>query len=167
MRISGAKLSADELFTKLKKFTKLDLRPSQALDDVNQVGDIVEFDMLPWLIELGQGDFSVQVQRVDSAKRELVVRTLGGHPLAEWRLWRIKRIGGDLLVETFSVEHPVAGWDWAKVAIGGQDGMYETWTNMLRGIVAESGGKLVAGADTRIEGEDRSDDVAKYLAQVE
>ena len=66
------------------------------------------------------------------APRFFVVRTLGGHPLAGWRRWQVKQLpGNDLLVETFSVEHPATYADSTEMFFGGSSDMGKTWTNML------------------------------------
>ena len=93
-------------------------------------------------------------QLVLRAKRfAFAVQTLAGHPLAGWRQWEVRQEpNGDLIVETFSVEHPFSYADQAKMAIGGTAGMLETWQSMLLDITALSGGNIVPGADTVLGG---------------
>lgn len=56
---------------------------------------------------LGQGPFSVQIERFDTSADALSAVTLQGHPLEGWRYWRVYSIGtNDLVVETGAADLP-------------------------------------------------------------
>jgi RHS repeat-associated protein len=170
VRIGGSRRSADEVFRRMQQFSRLNLYPVTAKGDVTGRDGVVTFDMFGTLNihEFGQADFDVKVTKFDSANRTFVARTLAGHPLAGWRLWRVREAGAnDLIVETFAVAHPVTGWDSVKMANGGLEGLQLTWTNMLGDLVGFSGGDVVDGADTVLGGENRSNRLEEYLRQVE
>jgi RHS repeat-associated protein len=148
VRIRGSRWTVDEMFDRMANFAERDMRPVRATGNVAGHGTEVAFDMVQgfspsgWQRELGQGDFNVRVTRYDRANRYFVVRTLSGHPLAGWRRWQISKLpDGDLLVETFSIEHPATNMDRLKMnRLGGNAGMRETWTNFLADLVRTSGG---------------------------
>jgi hypothetical protein len=106
------------------------------------------------------------VPQYDDADRFIVARTLAGHPLAGWRYWGVSELGnGDILVETYSVEHPYTWYDrYIKMGLApGLRDMYSTWTNMLNDVVARSGGAVVAGPDTQLGGVEQPDRVAERI----
>lgn len=171
VRIQGSLKSADQLFAKMSRFTELDTYPSKALQNATAIGDTVTWDMSPIFLDFGQADFSVKVTKLDAMNRFFVVRTLSRHPLAGYRIWRVNELpGGDVQIETFSVEHPITVIDRLKIhgmAGQGLKGMYKTWTNMLNDLASFSGGTVVHGDGTVLNGEDRTSQVAFYLPQVE
>ena len=59
---------------------------------------------------------------------------------------------GDILIETFSVEHPATWLDAQKMEHGGERDMGKTWTNMLWDLAQRSGGSIVYGTDTSLSG---------------
>ena len=169
VRIHNSQRTADELFQKMSRFTELNTYPVRAYQNASSVGGVVTWDMLPaFPNEFGQGDFDVKVTKLDQVGRTFVVRTLAGPPLAGWRLWRVNQLpGGDILLETFSVEHAATNWDEAKLySFGGLDGMYQTWTSMLNDLLRFSGGQLANGPGTVLNGEKRPNKVAEYLQLV-
>lgn len=118
--------------------------------------------MEDFFTEFGQGDFDVKVTKYDPRAHYFVVRTLTGHPLAGWRYWGVKQeSNGDLLIETFAVEHPVTWIDRRKLDAGGRDAMYGTWTHMLEDLVRRSGGSEVIAPDSFPAGKE-IDDIAPY-----
>jgi hypothetical protein len=168
VRIRNSQKTADELFSQMSRFSELNTYPVRAYQNASQVGDVVTWDMIPLLPnEFGQGDFDVKVTKLDAVNRSFTVRTLAGHPLAGWRLWRARSIGSDILLETFSVEHAATAWDTVKLSMGGLEGMYSTWTNMLNDLATFSKGEIVFGPETVLHGEDRSHLVQQYLPLVE
>lgn len=50
--------------------------------------------------------------------------------------------------------------------LNGLEDMLETWTTLLEDLVRYSGGNVVEGQDT-VYGENRTNEVANYLQQVE
>lgn len=175
VRIAGSKLPADKMLQEMQKFSSLNLYPVRADRDPTNVGDVVTFDMQNAMTdvggqfrEFGQADFPVKVTKLNPQGRNFVVRTMSGHPLAGWRYWGVRQLsGGDLLLETFSVEHPYSPIDWGKVMAGGLDGMYQTWENMLSDLVARSGGSVVAGPDTELKGRSEPHEVLTRLQLVQ
>jgi RHS repeat-associated protein len=158
VKIRNSRLSANVLFGSMSRFSERNLYPTQASADVHGVGDIVSFDMVQshpwgWVREAGQGDFQVRVTKFDAANRYFVVQTLGGHPLAGWRRWQVTpQSNGDILIETYSVEHPATAIDTAKMLGGGNRDMASTWQNMLWGLVVLSNGQMVSDKDTVLAG---------------
>jgi hypothetical protein len=152
------------MFVKMAGFRSLNMYPVNASSDVTGLGGTVSFDMTQtaghpgkWamgtLRESGQGDFPVRITKYDANKRYFVARTLGGHPLAGWRRWQVRTAeNGDLIVETFSVEHSYALPDRSKMAMAGKDAMGLTWKHMLLDLKMISGGEIVYGSDTMVEG---------------
>ena len=144
-----SKKTADEMFEAIGSFSQRNLGPVKAVGNARALGDIIGFDMKSWIHDIGQGYFEVKVTQFDTQRRSVVVRTLAGHPLAGWRYWGVKKLpDGDLLIETFSVEHPVTWIDTSKLFIGGLKGMYDTWTTELFDLLAFSGGIEVKAQDS-------------------
>jgi hypothetical protein len=78
---------------------------------------------------------------------------MGGHPLAAYRRWDVKQLpNGDLLVETFSVEHPVTKLDSLKMSGPGMKDMSKTWSNLLWDLATLSKGDVVYDGDTVLGG---------------
>jgi len=85
--------------------------------NVTASGQVLTFTMQgilgsPRLVKLGlgQGPFSVQVERFDTTDDAMSVVTLQGHPLAGWRYWRVYLIStNDLVLETGAVDSPGPG----------------------------------------------------------
>ncbi len=160
VRIAGSRLSADAMLGEMQKFSSLNMYPVRADRNAGNVGDVITFDMQSGLTDLaglrneaGQADFPVKVTKFNSSGRYFVVRTMSGHPLAGWRYWGVRQLaGGDLVLETFSVEHPYSPIDWGKMKRGGLRGMYLTWENMLTDLAVKSGGSVVVGPDTDLKG---------------
>ena len=157
----------------MSRFSELNMYPVSASGNISGVDSEVSFDMQNQLLNLaghfretGQGDFDVRVIKYNRAERMFTVRTLAGHPLAGYRLWRVKEVGGDVIVETFSVEHAATFMDSFKRYAGGLSGMYATWTNMLNDLVAFSQGDVLPGADTVLEGEERPQDLEQNYSHV-
>lgn len=167
VRISGASITAEQLFDKMRRFTKRDLGPVSAHGDLSSVGQAVAFTMNSWFHFAGQATFEVEVIRLDHAQREVVVQTVAGHPLAGYRYWGVDRVnGGDLIIRTFSVEHPATPLDWFKVhTMGGIDGMYQTWESLLNDLASLSGGQIVWGPDTELKGREEFD-IDRYYQKV-
>ena len=119
------------------------------------------------LAEIGQGDFAVRINRFSPTDRVIVARTLSGHPLAGWRYWGVKELpGGDVLIETFSVEHPATFIDETKLLyLGGLTAMYQTWTAMLNDIAGFSGGQIVKGPETELDGRQEMN-IGPFLGRV-
>lgn len=167
VRIAGSKLSADAMLNEMQKFSSLNLYPVRADRNAGNVGDVVTFDMQSGLTDLtglrnefGQADFPVKVTKLSPSGRYFVVRTLSGHPLAGWRYWGVRQLsGGDLVLETYSVEHPYSLVDWGKLKVGGLQGMYLTWENMLTDLAVKSGGSVVVGPDTDLKGREEPQNV--------
>lgn len=68
-------------------------------------------------------------------------------------MWNIDPLpNGNLLVETFSVEHAATPIDDLKLAAGGLTAMYGTWTAMLTDLTRISGGQVVVGPNTDLNG---------------
>ena len=112
-----------------------------------------EGSLLGGFREFGQGDFSVRVTQLDRSKHSIVARTLGGHPLAGWRKWQISQLSnGELLLETFSVEHPFSNGDTLKMAIGGNSDMSQTWRSYLTSLANKSKGTMIIDSSTALEG---------------
>lgn len=173
VRISNAATTADAMFKQMALFSQRDLGVVRALDDADGLGDTITFDMKNWVDwkgpfrEAGQANFKVHVTMFDEASRRLAVRTLSGHPLAGWRYWEISHMpGGDLLIETFSVEHPFAKWDEVKNYAGGLDAMYQTWESLLNELARQSGGQIVNDPNTSIKGTQKKH-VLPYLNRIE
>jgi hypothetical protein len=158
VKIQGSKLTADEMFDRVSRLSERNLFPVQAYGNVRRAGDEVSFDMRQdslWgnVREFGQGDFPVRINRYDASQRYFVARTMGGHPLAAYRRWDVKQLpNGDLLVETFSVEHPVTWLDSTKMRGGGMKDMGKTWTNLLLDLATLSKGDVVRDGDTVLDG---------------
>lgn len=145
VRIANSTRSADELLNRVTKLSVLGGITSRHMGE--NLGAVIGFDLHGWFPELGQGDFYVKVVALDPTTRFFAVRTLQGHPLAGWRAWEVKEAGnGDLIVRTFSVEHPVTAVDSMKLWLGGMKQMYYTWDVQLDDLVRFSGGRVVAGA---------------------
>lgn len=54
-----------------------------------------------------QPPFQVMTERVDPSANTISVVTLGGHPLAGWRYWRVYSIGtNDVVIETGAYDSP-------------------------------------------------------------
>jgi RHS repeat-associated protein len=167
VQIHGASLNIDQMFAEMQNFRTLNMYPVSADRDPHAVGDIVNFDMISPLWdpigfarEIGQGDFPVKVTKVNQLDHYFVVRTMAGHPLAGWRYWGVKELtGGDLFIETFSVEHPYSRVDAWKLELGGMRDMYLTWTNMLLDLVNKSGGVVFYGGNTFLWGQERPTEV--------
>lgn len=103
--------------------------------------------------EGGQGDFSVRITKYDPLERVFVARTLSGHPLAGWRRWQVRQLpNGDVLAETFSVEHRHGLLDIIKATPLGNWDMEKTWTSMLRDVAAMPHAQVVHDEDTVLAG---------------
>ena len=161
VKIRGSSLTADELFDRVSRLSERNLYPTQASGNVTGVGGEVSFDMQQdkhfygWIREAGQADFPVRITQYSAAHRFFVARTLSGHPLGGWRRWDMKQLSnGDILVETFSVEHPATFVDFTKMylfELGIKD-MEKTWTNMLWDVAQLSGGEVIDDGETVLGG---------------
>ena len=154
VRIARPHKSADEVFRDLTQLSQRDLYPAVALGDLAP-GGTVTFDLYNGLFfyrEWGQGNFDVKATKYNAQSRFVVVRTLAGHPLAGWRAWRVTpENNGDILVETFAVEHPATPVDVFKFGIGGRGLMEQTWISLLLDVLHLSGGGIRVGPDTHFE----------------
>ncbi len=152
VRIHDSALTIDQLFNEMTLFTQRDLRPTYANGNVTGVGAVLGFS-LAFPFDIGQGSFEVKVINFDPQEHFFVVQTLAGHPLAGYRYWGITQLpGGDLEVETFSFEQGATDIDDLKLGMGGLEAMYGTWTNFLTSLVRVSGGEVVDGPDTELQG---------------
>jgi RHS repeat-associated protein len=168
--ISGSPLNADAMFNLMCLFSILKTWPVHANGNVTHIGQVVTFafefgsDGLSTFFALGQGAFSVEVTKFDPQQRTIVVRTLSGHPLAGWRLWRVVQVGSFIKIETFSVEHSATYPDELKQDLGGKEGMKATWNSFLGNLHQYSGGTVV---DENWGTDIPHDEIAPYLAQVQ
>jgi hypothetical protein len=70
---------------------------------------IADWKPLVWL-GLGQGPFSVQIERFDTTADTISAVTLQGHPLAGWRYWRVYSVGtNDVVIETGAADTSAPG----------------------------------------------------------
>jgi Glucodextranase, domain B/Bacterial Ig-like domain (group 2)/IPT/TIG domain/PQQ-like domain len=77
--------------------------------NVTASGQVLTFT-LRGLTSLGQGPFSVEVERFDTSADTISAVTLKGHPLEGWRYWRVFSIGtNDVVIETGSADLPGPG----------------------------------------------------------
>ena len=56
-----------------------------------------------------QGAFDVMTTRFDPVARTISVVTLGGHPLAGWRYFRVYPLGQNVVIETGAYDQPASG----------------------------------------------------------
>jgi hypothetical protein len=78
--------------------------------NVTAPGQKLTITLLPLLLKLGQGPFSILTERVDPTNHIISVVTLQGHPLAGWRYWRVYSIGtNDVVIETGAYDQPGPG----------------------------------------------------------
>ena len=76
---------------------------------ITSVGQVLSF-VLHSVPALGQGPFSVRVNRLDPSTHTLVVVTQKGHPLDGWRYWRVFPVGtNDIVIETGAADRPHPG----------------------------------------------------------
>jgi len=87
---------------------------------------------------LGQGPFSVQVERFDTSAATISVVTLQGHPLEGWRYWRAYSVGtNDVVIETGAADLPGPGrknyWGYFFFA----PNQIEVWHQYLEFILSD------------------------------
>jgi hypothetical protein len=113
--------------------------------NVTASGQTVQFTLRgvlgsPGLVKygLGQGPFSVQIERFDTSADVLSAVTLQGHPLAGWRYWRVYSIGtNDLVVETGAADLPGPGrLDYWGYLIA-RNSQIKIWQEYLQYILAD------------------------------
>jgi IPT/TIG domain-containing protein len=76
---------------------------------ITSVGQVLTF-ILHSVPALGQGPFSVRVNRLDPSTHTLVAVTQKGHPLDGWRYWRVFSVGtNDTVIETGAADRPHPG----------------------------------------------------------
>lgn len=170
IQLADPKASTYAIFNAMTRLAERNLYPVQASGNASRVGGDVSFDMIPWLPnDLGQGDFSVRVTQFNRDQHYFVVRTLIGHPLAGWRYWGVRRLrNGDVLIETFAVIHPATSIDRFKLNfLGGEEGMSNTWTNMLLDLMRWSGARGMRSTKASQPFGERRGNVAPYLQAVD
>jgi hypothetical protein len=76
---------------------------------ITAVGQKITF-VLHGVAALGQGPFSVRINRLDPASHTMVAVTQKGHPLDGWRYWRVFSVGtNDIVIETGAADRPHPG----------------------------------------------------------
>ncbi|MGB8130242.1 MAG: IPT/TIG domain-containing protein [Candidatus Angelobacter sp.] len=76
---------------------------------ITSTGQLLTF-ILHSVPALGQGPFTVRVNRLDPSTHTLVVVTQKGHPLDGWRYWRVFSVGtNDIVIETGAADRPHPG----------------------------------------------------------
>ena len=107
--------------------------------NVTAPGQTITFK-LHGLMSLGQGPFSVEVERFDTTADTISVVTLKGHPLEGWRYWRVYSVGtNDVVIETGAADLPGPGlknyWGYYLFAFD----QIEMWRQYLEYIKGQVG----------------------------
>ena len=139
--ISGSRLTSEELFACFReKFAEL----------VPQVMNVRAEPETPTMLEKGstitmalpvRGNVQVRVQELTA--KEAVLVTLAGHPLAGAVRFLSEQIGDLLRFQVQVYDRPANLADWFLMSTLGGSVQSESWENLLRSLVAETGGETI------------------------
>jgi NADH dehydrogenase len=140
VEIRGARVDADELFTRLRtRFGRFMASLVETDAEPEAAAHIEPGATLTLSLPL-RGHVQVRVAEVNAAKREFTLVTVDGHPLAGAARFRLEERGGSLRFEVCVYERPATLADLVAMRALGDALQSSTWITVVENVVRESGG---------------------------